>query len=93
MSADPPILFVKPGAIQKRDKSALSKAGVIVVEVDDPNAIKFVRAGAEISTTEMLCLAAKALLDGNEADRLGDLIAKVYAGKYNLVPTTQEPPQ
>lgn len=33
---DPTILFVKPNAISAKDKAALRKAGVIVVEVENP---------------------------------------------------------
>lgn len=59
--SEPVILFVKPKAISARDKKALSNAGVIVVEVDDPSAVKLTRAAAEISSTQMLALAARAI--------------------------------
>ena len=52
--SDPAILFVKPKAISQRDKKALQAAGIFVIEVDDVNNVKFVRAYAEMSTTEML---------------------------------------
>lgn len=59
--SDPAILFVKPKAISQRDKKTLQAAGVVVVEVDDVNNVKFVRANAELSTTEMLNAAMVAM--------------------------------
>lgn len=59
--SDPAILFVKPKAISQRDKKSLSAAGVIVVEVEDPNAVKFVRAAAELSSTSLLAAATDAI--------------------------------
>jgi hypothetical protein len=58
---DPSILFVKPKAISAADKRTLKNVGVIVVEVDDPSAVKFVRAGYEIETTAILRAAVKAV--------------------------------
>jgi hypothetical protein len=59
--SDPAILFVKPQAISDRDKKALQKAGVIVVEIADPASVKFTRAAAEISGSEMLMVALRAI--------------------------------
>lgn len=59
--SDPAILFVKPKAISQRDKKALQTAGVIVVEVDDVNNVKFTRAAVEISSSEMLGAAMSAI--------------------------------
>ena len=59
--ADPPILFVRPKAVSEADKAKLAKAGVIVVEVPDPTAIKFMRAGYELSHSNLLSAAVKAI--------------------------------
>lgn len=64
---DASILFVKPKAISQRDKKALQAAGVIVVEVEDVNNVKFVRAHAELSTTEMLSAAMVAVSKSSNA--------------------------
>lgn len=48
------ILFVKPGALKATDKARLSKAGIVCIEIDNPQGVKFVRAGTEISSTAML---------------------------------------
>lgn len=59
--SDPVILFVKPKAINESDKSALREAGIIVVEVDDLQSVKFTRAGAELSSTALLRCAAEVI--------------------------------
>jgi hypothetical protein len=61
--SDPAVLFVRPKAISARDKKTLSSSGVIVVEIDDPTAVKFVRANAEITSTEMLRSALMAIAE------------------------------
>lgn len=58
---EPMILFVKPKAISRRDKSALQTAGVIVIEIDDPASAKFVRAGVELEGSAMLLAAITAI--------------------------------
>lgn len=59
--SDPSILFVRPKAISPRDKKALQAAGVIVVEVDDPQSVRLVKANAELDGSAMLRAAAKAI--------------------------------
>lgn len=59
--SDPAILFLKPNAISKYDRGLLRKAGVLVVEIDDPTAVKFTRAAIEIGDGEMLQAASKAI--------------------------------
>lgn len=59
--SDPAVLFVKPKAISARDKKALQSAGIIVIEIDNPADAKFVRAGAELSGSELLTAAARAI--------------------------------
>ncbi len=54
---DPAILFVKPNAVSARDKKSLQAAGVLIVEIEDPNDVKFVRPQAEIPSGEMLRMA------------------------------------
>lgn len=59
--SDPSILFVKPKTISTKDKKVLQGAGVIVVEIDDPASVKFVRAGTELDSSEMLMAACQAI--------------------------------
>lgn len=58
---EPTIMFVKPGAISADDKATLHGAGVLVIEIDDPQAAKLVRAGVELDAGAMLDAAAKAV--------------------------------
>lgn len=64
--SEPTVLFVKPKAISQRDKKALAGAGVIVVEIEDVNAAKLVRPYAELSGSQMLSCAAKAIGDASD---------------------------
>jgi hypothetical protein len=62
---DAAVLFVKPGAVKPSDKAALRKAGIVVVEVSDPFAVRLVRAesvlgaGAELPRGDLLRALAK----------------------------------
>lgn len=59
--SDPSILFVKPKAISRQDKAALQETGVIVVEIDDPTSMKFVRPRLEVDGGAILKAAATAI--------------------------------
>jgi hypothetical protein len=56
------VLFVKPGAIRARDRKALSDAGVVVVEIENPADAKFTRAGQELPHGALLVCAMHAIL-------------------------------
>lgn len=60
-SAEPAVLFAKPQSIAADDKAALASAGIIVVEVEDPGAVKLVKAHAEVSGGDMMMAAMKAI--------------------------------
>ena len=78
MDKDPAILFVKPQAISVSDKRALQRAGVVVVEVNDVDDVKFVRAHAELSSSELLACAARAIHDIQDGD-FGSNVKKAFA--------------
>ena len=59
--SEPTIMFVKPAAISAEDKITLRDAGVIVIEIDDPQDAKLVRAGTELETGALLNAAAEAV--------------------------------
>ena len=63
--ADPTVLFVKPKAISTKDKKALQAAGVIVVEIDDPASARFVKAGVDLDSGEILRAAAHAIANAS----------------------------
>jgi hypothetical protein len=62
---DPSILFVKPKSVSQADKKALRQAGVVIVEIDDPQSVKFIKASAEIDGSELLNAAIKAINEHN----------------------------
>jgi hypothetical protein len=72
---DPAILFVKPKAISQSDKKMLQQAGILVVEIDNPADAKFIRANSELSSTEMLAAAAKAMTES----QYGGEVRKAFA--------------
>lgn len=59
---DPTIMFVKPSAISADDKAALQRAGVIVIEIENPQDAKLVRAGVELEAGTLLRAAAQAIM-------------------------------
>jgi hypothetical protein len=65
--SDPTILIVPPQNLSAKDKRELAKAGCIVIEMDDPQQARLIRAHAEISSTEMLAAAAKGLEQSSSA--------------------------
>lgn len=81
--SDPVILFVKPKAISPRDKKMLSNAGIFVVEIEDPQSVKLTRASAELTGTEMLGIAAKAIGQSTSAmDALGKAMQAALVAKF-----------
>lgn len=84
---EPSVLFVKPGAIKPNDKGRLFKAGVIVVEVDDPTAINWVRPSnvvpvEELSHGELLFALAKASLDSGYTSKVGMYVAEAIKARH-----------
>lgn len=80
---DPSILFIKPGAILAEDKAALKEAGVIVVETDDPASIKLIRAGMELSHSDLLGCAGTALLRSQDAmTAFGKAVATAIGARH-----------
>lgn len=64
---DPLILFVRKGDIEEGDIVVLRSIGVTVVQVKDPNAIKFTRANIEISGNDILREAIKIINNGSSS--------------------------
>lgn len=78
---EPAILPVLPGTISAKDRAALEKVGVVVIEHPDPTAVRLIRAHAEISGTELMRCAARALLTGagSSSDDQRLMFAKLVA--------------
>ena len=82
---DPAILFAKPKAVSKADRAALKEAGVLVIELDDPQAAKLTRAHAEVDGTDLLRIACQSIHEANSLNSVKDLfgrnLAAFLAGK------------
>lgn len=75
--SEPTIMFVKPSAISADDKATLLSAGVIVIEIDDPQSAKIVRAGFELETGVLLNCAAAAIQKSSSVElAFGKAVAK-----------------
>lgn len=83
--SDPAILFCKPGAVKPADKKALKTAGVLVIEIEDPQSVKFTRAHAEIDGCDLLRVAMQTINETksfqNVREAFGANIANFLAGK------------
>lgn len=60
-SDDPALLVVRPGTITQKDRAALRKVGVVVVEHERPEEVKFLRPHADLSGSALLLASMKAL--------------------------------
>ena len=83
---EPAVLFVKPGAVKPSDKTALRKAGIVVVEVEDPNAVKFIvpqRLPSELTPTDLLMAAISAVVGGGETQRFGAAVANLIKAAHD----------
>lgn len=58
---EPIILPIKPGALSRADKKALSDAGVIVIEHINPEEIRLLRPIADLDSSELLRCAVHAI--------------------------------
>jgi hypothetical protein len=66
--SDPTIFVCKPKSIAASDKAKLSKAGIIIIEMDDPSQFKLIRASTEIDSSAMLGFALQAIKDGKSGE-------------------------
>ena len=76
------ILVTKPGVLNLRDRSALRKAGVVVVEAEQPNEVKLISAeGEALGGGDMLLACLRAIsrdrLTGNVAEALPKLMLQL----------------
>lgn len=81
---EPVIMFVRPKAITAADKKMLSGAGVLVVEIENPQDAKLIRANAELTGTEMLMAAAKVISESSSGyirDAFGKAICEALLQK------------
>ena len=96
--AEPVILFVKPGAVQPDDKARLTQAGIIVVEVDDPQAVNLARPSRpspveELSHGDLLAALARAIRrsGGYVAQYTGEEVAKAILARHGRANANDDP--
>lgn len=76
------VFLCQTGQLTGPSKSALRKAGVVVVEVEDPSKCQFIRAGETIPTSDMLWAAVEALCFGTEYTKSSQARERL---SYNLL--------
>ena len=90
--SDIPIIIVRTGAITAASKRKIEKAGVVVIESDDPSSIRYITAQQELSGGDMLIAAMRALrrVDNMYANStlLKELLAALEA-KREPAPTNE----
>lgn len=61
------LLPVKPGSLKSSDKAKLSKAGIIVIEHDNPSELRLIAPGHEIDAGELLLAAMRGVMRDHSA--------------------------
>lgn len=59
--SDTTLFIAKPGILSAADKKELRKAGIICIEAANPDDFRFIRAEADMSCTDMLLAAMRAM--------------------------------
>lgn len=94
MSESPMLMLVKRGAVSASGKALAHKAGVVVVECDDPASVKLLRADHEVSHGALLIAALTAIrssLKEYPDSQIGRRFAQAVADA--LVPNGEEQPK
>lgn len=81
------ILVTKPKQLNAEDKAALRKGGVIVVEAEDPDSVRFLKPNSMIGADGLLYAAMDAITRGRSsttkeifADQVAALTKKAFEG-------------
>lgn len=67
---NPLILPIKPNSLSKADKAALQKAGVIVIEHENPESIRLLKPNSELSASDLLIAAMRGVMANDGRARL-----------------------
>lgn len=79
-------LFCPPGALSAEQRATVEAAGVIIVESQDWQRLKIVRADCALPSNDMLALAGAAILVSNNAARVfGQSVATALIEQNNDV--------
>lgn len=80
------VFLAAKGQLTPQSRRELRKAGVVVVEVDDPSQCQFVRATETVSADDMLWAAMDALRHGDQYGNKGVMQREQFAiNVWNLV--------
>lgn len=80
------MFLCETGQLNESSRRALRKAGVVVVEVADPSACRFIRANEVLSGDDMLYAALKALRHvGGTYSKGSDQREQLAVNLFNLV--------
>lgn len=55
------IVAVRPKAISAKDKKTLATAGIVVIEMDEPETLRFLKPNAELDGNDLLLAALGAM--------------------------------
>ena len=67
------VFLCKTGALRQRAVRDLRKAGIVVVEADEPKDCQFIRSTEVVSGSAMLVAALTAMAKGSEYDKRSDI--------------------
>ena len=72
------ILVTKPKTLNRKDKDLLRESGVIVVEAENPEEVRFLRPEADLAHGDMLYAAMQAIACGtleNQKEKFANAMA------------------
>ncbi|MDR5172983.1 hypothetical protein IHQ56_14315 [Methylobacillus flagellatus] len=87
MMGETSVLLVKPGSVTFEDKAACREVGVVVIEMEDPASAKFLRPAGEVSHSDMLACAARAMsISSGVLESFGRQVANAVIAAHNATP-------
>lgn len=69
---EPVILPVRPQTISEKDRAALRRVGVVVIEHENPEELRMLRPSSDVDASDMLRCALEALATGERSRYIGD---------------------
>ena len=77
------ILVTKPKTLMRKDKDLLRASGVIVIEAEDPKAVRFLRPEADIEYGDMLYAAITAVNNAKPGHGAKEIFAETLGRIIN----------
>lgn len=82
------ILVTRPGTLDQKDKELLRESGVIVVEADNPDDVRFLRPEADLAHGDMLYAAMQAIACGtldNQKEKFANAMAAIVKANRDRI--------